>query len=111
MTGLIQVITTFGDRHACEQAAAVLVDEKLAACVQVRGPIQSFFRWEGKLEHAEEWVVVAKTAAGMYERVERRIRDLHPYDEPEIIAVPIVRASAGYSQWVLEEVDLPVDLN
>jgi periplasmic divalent cation tolerance protein len=70
--------------------------------VQVAGPIASRYRWQGEIETAREWQCVAKTETGRYEEVEAAIRELHPYDEPEIVATPIVAGSAGYLAWVSE---------
>ena len=86
----IQVSTTTATKADAERIAAALVERRLAACVQVGGPIRSCYRWQGKIETAEEWLCTAKTTREAYDQVEQAIRELHPYEEPEIIAVPIV---------------------
>ena len=77
-----------------------LVERRLAACVQVVGPVESRYRWEGRVETATEWLCVAKTTAERYDELEAAIGDLHSYDVPEILAVPVVRGSAAYLQWL-----------
>jgi periplasmic divalent cation tolerance protein len=100
----IQVLTTAGSREEAERIAATLVERRLAACVQTLGPIRSRYRWQGEVEVAEEWQCLAKTEAARYEEVEAAIRELHSYEEPEIVALPIVAGSAGYLGWVSDEV-------
>lgn len=68
--------------------------------MQTLGPIRSRYRWQGAIEEAEEWQCLAKTEAARYEEVEAAIRELHSYEEPEIVALPIVAGSAGYLDWV-----------
>ena len=96
----VQVLTTAGSEEEAKQIAAALVDAALAACVQIVGPIVSRYRWQGEVEEAREWQCLAKTEAGRYDEVEEAIRAVHSYDEPEIIATPIVAGSAGYLAWI-----------
>jgi periplasmic divalent cation tolerance protein len=96
----LQVLTTVDSEEEAERIAAALVERRLAACVQVVGPIASHYRWQGKVESAREWMCVAKTAASRYDELEVAIRELHPYDEPEIVATPIVAGSASYLEWI-----------
>jgi periplasmic divalent cation tolerance protein len=72
--------------------------------VQVVGPVASRYRWEGAVETAEEWQCLAKTTAALYPRVEAAIREIHSYEEPEIVAMPILAGSAGYLAWIEESV-------
>ena len=102
MTDLIAIQTTTGTRHDAQQIAAALVDQRLAACVQISQPIESIYRWDGKQQTSEEWLVTIKTGADKFADVERLILSLHPYDQPEIIALPILKANAGYAKWVRE---------
>jgi periplasmic divalent cation tolerance protein len=104
MSEAIQISTTTATREDAERLAAALVEQRLAACVQVGGPIASCYRWQGAIETAQEWRCTIKTTRAVYEQVERAIRQLHPYDEPEIIAVPIVAGSAGYLRWLEQQV-------
>jgi periplasmic divalent cation tolerance protein len=98
-------MTTAGSEEEAGRIASMLVERRLAACVQVVGPIVSRYRWEGALEEEREWQCLAKTAATAYEQVEAAIREVHSYDEPEIIATPIVAGSAGYLAWIDDNVD------
>ena len=83
--------------------AVALIERRLAACVQVVGPIESWYRWEGRVETATEWLCVAKTTAERYDELEAAIGELHSYDVPEVLAVPVVRGSAAYLRWLGEE--------
>jgi periplasmic divalent cation tolerance protein len=100
----VQVLTTAGSAAEAERIAAALIERRLAACVQTHGPIRSRYRWQGAVEEAEEWQCLAKTEASLYDDVEALIRELHSYEEPEIVALPIVAGSAGYLAWVSAEV-------
>ena len=104
MPDYIQVLTTAGSEAEAEEIAAALLEQRLAACVQALGPVVSRYRWQGKLERGEEWQCLAKTEAALYDRVEAAIRAVHSYEEPEIIAIPILTGSKGYLDWVSAEV-------
>jgi len=104
MSDHIEVVTTTAAQDEARRIARSLVEARLAACVQVRGPIHSTYRWKGQVETAEEWQCVAKTRRDLYARVEQAIRELHPYEVPEILAVAIVQASPAYAQWLDEQV-------
>ena len=104
MTDAVQVSTTFDSEQAAQSLAATLVNERLAACVQVVGPIRSTYRWEGRVETATEWLCLAKTTAGVLDRLLQRIREIHSYAQPEILATPVVAGDAGYLAWVRSEV-------
>jgi periplasmic divalent cation tolerance protein len=101
---LVQVLTTAGSEQEAERIAAALVDGRLAACVQVVGPIASRYRWQGEVETAREWQCLAKTTLAVCREVEAAIRAVHSYDEPEIIATPIVAGSPGYLAWIADNV-------
>lgn len=105
MTDYLQVLTTVGSEEEAGRLAALLVERRLAACVQVVGPIVSRYRWQGAIEEEREWQCLAKTTRAAYEAIEAAIREAHSYDEPEIIATPIVAGSAGYLAWIADNVD------
>jgi periplasmic divalent cation tolerance protein len=105
MVEAIQVTTTTADRADAERIAASLLAQRLAACVQVGGPLESTYRWKGQIETSQEWICTIKTARSLYERVEKAIRHLHSYEEPEITAVSIVAGSEGYLKWLVDSVD------
>jgi periplasmic divalent cation tolerance protein len=99
-TDYLQVLTTVASKPEAEQISAALLDRRLAACVQVIGPLTSRYRWQGEIEEAQEWMCLAKTTASRYPALETAIRELHSYEEPEIVATPIVAGSDGYLSWI-----------
>jgi len=99
-------MTTAGSEQEAGRIAALLVERRLAACVQVVGPVVSRYRWQGAVEEEREWQCLAKTTLAAYGAVEAAIREAHSYDEPEIIATPIVAGSAGYLAWIEENVSV-----
>ena len=96
----IQVVTTTARREEAQRIALELIEAELAACVQVVGPVTSTYRWRGKIEIDEEWQCWAKTRGGLFDRVAEAIRRIHPYEVPEIVALPIVAGSASYLAWL-----------
>jgi periplasmic divalent cation tolerance protein len=104
MSDCVQVLTTAGSEAEAERIARLLVERKLAACVQVVGPVVSRYRWQGAIEEEREWQCLAKTTRDAYEAVEAAIREAHSYEEPEIIATPIVAGSPGYLAWIEENI-------
>lgn len=107
MSDFLVVSTTFDKRRDADELAASLVEKRLAACVQILGPVTSVYRWQGKTETAEEWICTAKTRTDVYPQLESAIQSQHPYDEPEIIAVPIVQGSDNYLGWLEAETQRP----
>jgi len=110
MHDFLQIVTTTETKDDAARIAAALVERRLAACAQVVGPIASTFRWEGKVQTAEEWMCLAKTRRDLYAAVETAIRELHPYQVPEIVATAIVAGSEAYLKWVDGEVLSPSEL-
>ena len=104
MTEAIQVVTTTATQDDAQRIADALLAQRLAACVQISGPLTSSYWWEDKIERSAEWLCTIKTRRDLYAHVEQAIRAAHPYDEPEILATPIVAGSAGYLQWLDEQV-------
>ena len=104
MTDLIIVQTTTGSEEDALRLSDRLLQDKLAACVQIHGPIRSRYWWRGEIDSAQEWVVAAKTLRSAYASVESAIRESHTYDEPEIVATAVELASDGYLQWVRENI-------
>lgn len=100
MGGFIQVMSTVADRETAGRIAEKLVSEKLAACVQIAGPVKSVYRWEGKIENADEWQLIVKTRKDFRKKVETAIRSVHPYQVPEIIALPITGGGNDYLKWI-----------
>ena len=104
MPDMLQVMTTMDTQEGAQQLAGLLVRRRLAACVQVIGPISSIYWWEGQVETAQEWLCLAKTRAERFAEVEQCIREHHAYDVPEIVAVPVSDVSAPYLQWLQDTV-------
>lgn len=94
------VITNLPDRAAAEKLADVLVENHVAACINILAPCRSVYRWQGAVQHDEEHPVLIKTTRQAYSRLEAQIRAHHPYELPEIIAVPIERGLPAYLDWV-----------
>ncbi len=103
MTDVIQVVTTTSSKEQAETIAQELVARRLAACVQVMGPISSTYQWQGKLETSQEWLCAIKTRQTHYLAVEDAIRELHSYEVPEILAFGVVAGSRGYLDWLRGE--------
>ena len=99
------LITTAVDSQATAEAiAGALVGDRLAACVHVAAPMTSTYRWQGAVETAREWVVQAKTTPARLDAVMARIREMHPYEVPEILAVPVLAGDPAYLAWLAESV-------
>ena len=99
----LEVTTAAGTREEADAIAVALVEARLAACVQVVGPVTSRYWWDGAVQTTEEWLCLAKTTAGHYPDVEAAIRRAHSYVEPEIVAVEVVAGSPSYLDWVARE--------
>lgn len=105
MTDKIAVLVTCGSAPEARRIARALVERRLAACVNIlRAPVESVYRWKGKVESAREVLLVIKTTRKRFAALEAEVRRLHSYDVPEIIAVPVVRGSRKYLAWVSESV-------
>ncbi len=96
------VLSTFADAETARQAARALVEEKLAACANLVPQIESIYRWQGKVETSAEVLVIFKTTHGRYQQFEQRLRALHPYQVPEIVALPVACGFDPYLNWVVE---------
>ena len=104
---LIEVVTVTAEQADAQRIAALLLDRRLAACTQIHGPVESSYWWNDRIETAREWQVVAKTRADLYAATEAAIRESHPYDVPEILAIGIVGVSPGYRMWLLGQLAIP----
>ena len=99
----IIVVTQVPDRAVAADLARVLLEQRLAACVNIGAPIESIYHWHGRIETGEEIPVVIKTRSVLYSEVEAAVRKIHPYDTPEIIAIPVVDGDARYLAWIADE--------
>lgn len=103
MTEIIQVITTTGSKTDAQAIARTVVERRLAGCAQIVGPVTSIYWWQEEIETAEEWLCLIKSRQDLYKELERAIREIHPYDVPEILAVPVVTGSQSYLKWLASE--------
>jgi len=104
MNGFIVVYVTAGSAQEAEQLAQTLVGEKLAACVNRITSLRSVYRWQGQIEQSDEELLIIKTRKELFGAVEKRVRELHSYSVPEIIALPIIAGSSGYLAWLGNQV-------
>ena len=103
MKSYIQITTTTETKEQAQNIAEHLIETKLAACVQITGPITSIYRWKGKMENSQEWLCLIKTRESLFKKVEAAIKSQHSYETPEIVAVPIVKGSKEYLIWLDDE--------
>jgi periplasmic divalent cation tolerance protein len=103
MPDLIQVVTTTASKDEAERIARTLLEKRLAACVQIIGPIESLYWWQGTINKSEEWMCLAKSKLGLLSQIEGTIKALHSYEVPEILALPVVAGSERYLQWLRGE--------
>lgn len=104
MTDKRIVFTTAGSKEEAQKIAHGLVEQRLAACVNIVGPIQSVYRWKGSVETAAEYLLLVKTTAEVFDQVRDAIRVLHSYELPECIQVPIEAGADEYLSWIEESV-------
>jgi periplasmic divalent cation tolerance protein len=100
MTNVVLVLTTVPDGELGDAMARKLVEERLAACVNVMPPMTSFYRWQGALEREVERQIVIKTTAERVPAVQARVAELHPYELPEFVVLAVADGSTGYMAWV-----------
>jgi periplasmic divalent cation tolerance protein len=101
--GTLLVLTNLPDRASAERLADLVVGKNLAACVNILAPCRSVYRWKGAVQHDEEHPMLIKTTTERYGALEQALRSGHPYELPEIIAVPIDRGLPAYLDWVAAE--------
>ena len=101
------VLSTFPADQDPGPLARTLVEERLAACVNVLPPMQSTYRWKGKVEHAAERQLVIKSTPGRAKALKARLLELHPYDIPEVLILPVASGSRDYLEWIAASVRLP----
>ncbi len=105
----VLVLSTCPDAAIAERIARALVERRAAACVNIMPPALSVYAWQGAVQTATEQLLVIKTRRAAAGAVERLVRELHPYELPEIIAVPVVSGLSGYLRWIADSVDVPAD--
>ena len=98
----ILVFITCGSEEEALKIARSLVEDHLAACVNLVSPVRSIYRWEGKIWDEKEWILIVKTQKKRFEEIEKRVKSLHSYSVPEMISLPIVDGSSSYLNWLEE---------
>lgn len=100
---IIQVVTTTAEKDSAEKIGTQILNRRLGACVQISGPVESSYWWNGRIETAREYLCTIKTTKEKFAQVEKTILELHSYDKPEILATPVVEITAEYKAWLLEQ--------
>jgi len=104
MTSHIVVLSTCSSEEEAERLARLLVDQRLAACVNIMPRIRSFYRWKGEVESAEEWLLVIKSSRHLFDAMRIELEKAHSYELPEVLAMPVVDGSANYLNWLAANV-------
>lgn len=102
MSEAIVVLVTCSSEEEATKIANALVEGRLAACANIISPVRSIYRWEGKVWDEKEWMLIIKTLKTRFEALEKKVKSLHSYSVPEIIALPIVEGSGSYLKWLVE---------
>jgi periplasmic divalent cation tolerance protein len=105
MTDARIILTTAGSQEEAAKIAHALVERRLAACVNIVPRIESVYRWQGKVETAQEWLLLIKTQAELFERVRDAVKELHSYDLPECVMLEVTAGSHEYLDWIAENTD------
>ena len=105
MSDVLLVRCTFPDSGQARQIGTALVERQLAACVNILPPVTSIYRWEGETQQATEWLLFIKTSSPQFENLKLELARIHPYEVPELIAVPILDGAAPYLAWMEESLD------
>jgi periplasmic divalent cation tolerance protein len=103
MAEFIQVSTTVNSERNAMKIAEVLLEGRMASCVQILGPIKSKYRWSGKIEQTREWMCLIKARGNDYRKIESAIKKMHDYEVPEIVALPILQGDPDYLDWITRE--------
>ena len=109
-TDAIVVFMTAANSEEAERIAEMLVERRLAACVQILPEVKSVYRWQGKIERQREVLLIAKTTRTKFQELERRVRAAHSYEIPEIVALPVIAGSAPYLQWLSSVTNVTTDI-
>ena len=103
MTDKIVVLSTCASAAEAERLARRLIDERLAACVNVISPVRSFYRWKGAVEDSAEWLLIIKSSRELFASLSAALESAHSYELPEIIALPVIEGSQNYLSWIERE--------
>ncbi len=105
MSEPIVVLVTCGSEEEAVKISNALVEERLAACVNLISPVRSIYRWEEKIWDEKEWLLIIKTQKKRFQEIESKVKSLHSYSVPEIIAIPMIAGSSSYLDWLMEMTD------
>jgi periplasmic divalent cation tolerance protein len=105
MSDPVVVLVTCGSEEEAQKIANALVEDRLAACVNLVAPIRSIYRWEGKIWDEKEWLLIIKTQKHRFEELEKRVKSLHSYSVPEIVSLSITEGSSAYLEWIRENTE------
>ena len=103
MSRAVQVLVAVPSARVARRISEGLLEKRLCACAQTLGPVTSQYRWKGKLESAQEWLLLIKTRASLSTAVQSEIQRLHPYEVPEILVLPVIGGHASYLDWLRQE--------
>ena len=103
MGDYVQVVTAVGNEEEAEKISQMVVEKRVAGCAQVIGPITSIYWWKGKIEKVEEWLCLIKSRADLCQELESTILEVHSYENPEILAIPVINGSKRYLDWLESE--------
>ncbi len=103
MTDKIVVLSTCASAEEAERLARRVIDDRLAACVNVLSPVRSFYRWKGEVQDSAEWLLIIKSTRDKFDALRAALESAHTYEVPEVIAIPIVDGSPNYLSWIEQE--------
>lgn len=103
MTDYIQVFITVNSRDKAKEIAGALIEKRLAGCIQISGPISSMYRWQGRIMEDQEWLLIAKSDRAHFVELENEVKRIHPYEVPEILALPVTEGNSSYLKWLKGE--------
>lgn len=103
MTDFIVIMVTAESRKEAETIAQALVGDRLVACANILDGVRSLFHWQGNIDQADEYLILMKGLSSQFKRIEQRVRELHSYEVPEILALPVLAGSPPYLKWIQEE--------
>jgi len=109
MDKVLLITTTVGSAEEAEKLAESVIEKRLAGCAQISGPVTSLYWWQGKMEKEQEYSVMLKSTESLYRELEQFLKEIHPYETPEIIAVPVTACSEAYGKWLLAELKSVTD--
>jgi periplasmic divalent cation tolerance protein len=107
MTDFMQIFITVNSREKAREIAEGLIEKRLAGCIQISGPITSLYRWQGRIMEDQEWLLIAKSDRKHFIELENEVKRIHPYEVPEILALPVTEGNSSYLNWLKDEL-LPV---